>query len=155
MPRWLQLKRRPKNPAREDPTASTTASTSTTAASPRKTFPSGIKLLHNSDHSVVEWVSSLQSQLWAYWLRLVIHIRDLRDSLTLTNFPRSNIVSFLSMDLPGTGRRHGRQRMLLLRGLSPYFHQESPTLAFSHSVTTHMWRTGKAWCRRTGLGTIQ
>ncbi|KAF4627699.1 hypothetical protein G7Y89_g10454 [Cudoniella acicularis] len=50
MRKWLRLKHRSENAAREDPTASTTAT------SPRKTFPFGIKLLHDPENSVVDIV---------------------------------------------------------------------------------------------------
>ncbi|KAH6667983.1 hypothetical protein B0J14DRAFT_519380 [Halenospora varia] len=55
---WLQP--RSKNPSRVNPmastTANTTASSSTIATPQRKIFPSGIKLLHDSEHSVVDVV---------------------------------------------------------------------------------------------------
>ncbi len=59
MKAWF--KRPKRSPARTEPAVSAPASTSATTTSSGKAFPSGVKLLHNPEHSVVESVNPFQS----------------------------------------------------------------------------------------------
>lgn len=156
MPQWLQ--RLSKNRSSTEVPAASIAGSSSTL--PRKIFPSGIKLLHNPENGVVEYVGSLIT--W-YNCRVLAPASKpcsgLRDLVTASTYSAhilcSVIASFLFMDSLEIARGHGERKMPLLRGLSPCFHRESTTLAFSHSDTMHMYPTGEAWCRIIGLEIIR
>lgn len=145
------------------------AESSTTVIAARKTFPTGLKLLHDSEDSVVEYVRlslslddlhgppycNSPSHHCTYTTFISQVLANASRTLSTTDHTRlCSLVSCSSMGLRAIARRRGRQKTVASRGRRPFFLCELPMLASLPSDMTHTWQTGKGWFLRIRLATM-